>query len=225
MSTPASLFGGGEVPDDVDLNAEVDRLRELRRTRTRLGFGTRPALVVVDLQQAFTLSDERRAAPVLEANAALLAAVRAAGAPVVYTRTFVPSPEEADVRWGATQDLSQFLPGSPAAEIDDRITTEPGETVIDKPHASAFFRTGLHERLTELGVNTVLITGTSLSGCVRATAVDASAYQYRAVLVEDCSYDPRTFSREAALWDLADRYADVVSLAETLEYLAGLPRT
>lgn len=223
MSQPIdSIYGAGEVPDDIDYTAEAHRLRQARRERERLGFGASPAVVVVDLQAAFTEPSGDRIAPVLAANAQLIKTARARAVPVFYTVMDVPSRDAVNIRWRSTHDLTPFLPGAPSARIDDRIRPEDGDILVGKPHASAFFATDLHPRLTSAGVDTVLVTGTSTSGCVRATAIDAAANGYHSVVVEDCSYDPRTFSREASLWDLADRYADVVTLAEVLDYLGSV---
>ncbi|MCE0763534.1 isochorismatase family protein [Pseudonocardia kujensis] len=217
-----SLYGPGEAADDVDFNEEVIRLRRARAERDRFGFGERPVVVVIDYQVAFTEPSGARVEPALAATRRLIEVARDRAIPVIYTAQGWDSLESASPRWQATQDLNGFVGDSPLVAVDDRIAPLAGERLIVKPHASAFFGTDVHEHLSELGVDTVLLAGTSTSGCVRATAVDAAALGYRAVLVEECTYDPRTFSREAALWDLADRYADVVALAEALAYLSEL---
>jgi maleamate amidohydrolase len=215
-----TIYGVGEAPDEIDFSAEASRLRQARRERERLGFGAWPAVVVVDMQAAFTEPSGERMSPVLAATGRLLEAARARQVPVFYTVMHVPSLDAVNLRWRTTHDLRPFLPGRPSARIDDRIAPQAGDVLVAKPHASAFFGTDLHARLAAAGADTVLVTGTSTSGCVRATAIDAAAHDFHSVVVEDCVYDPRPFSREAALWDLADRYADVVDLAAVLEHVS-----
>ena len=206
----------------VDWAGEIATIRAARAATIRVGPGTRPAVIVVDFQRAFMENEDPRAAAALSATTPLLDAARRSRVPVVYTATSVDSLEEVNATWKVTQDLRPFLRGSPSSEIDPRIAMQWGDILVEKPHASAFFGTHIAERLDRLGVDTLIVTGTSTSGCVRATAVDGCALSYRVMVVEDCCYDPRLVSREASLWDLADRYADVVTVGQMLDYLATL---
>jgi len=208
----------------VDWAAEIDRIRELRSASPRLGPGTRPALVVVDFQRAFMENDDPEAADALTATAELLDAARSSGVPIFYSAMTIDSLDEVNVTWKALQDLSVFLRGSKPSEIDPRVAMRWGDILVEKRHASSFFGTRLADDLTRLGVDTLIVTGTSTSGCVRATAVDGCALSYRVMVVEECCYDQRVVSRETALWDLADRYADVVVLKEMLDYFSSLRR-
>jgi nicotinamidase-related amidase len=112
--------------------------------------------------------------------------------------------------------------GSPWVEIDPRIAPAPDEPVLVKSFASAFFGTPLSSLLASAGVDTVIVTGASTSGCIRATAVDALQHGYRAVVPREAVGDRNPAAHEANLFDLDTKYADVVSLEETLAYLGAL---
>lgn len=211
----------------VDWNVEMQRIQELRRSRTRVGPGVRPAVVVVDFQRAFTEHEgcgpATRAA--LERTAELLAAARAAHVPVVYLRNAVDDLDDRMLAQKVRSSLTErCLKDDPWARISDVVAPAPGDTVVDKRCASGFYRTGLDDVLRGLGVDELVVAGTSTSGCVRATIVDASFRSYRISAVEECLDDFRPISGEVAKWDIQDRYGDVVPLAEVLarfEALAG----
>ena len=113
---------------------------------------------------------------------------------------------------------------SPAGEICDELAPAPGDVVIRKRFASAFFETPLRSILGERGVDSVLIAGLSTSGCVRATAVDAVQSGFIPLVVRDAVGDRAAGPHDASLFDLDAKYADVVSLAETLRHLRTLPQ-
>ncbi len=204
--------------EPADWKAEIEQIRAKRAATPRLGFGERPALLLVDLQTAFVGSEEGDVARVLANTAELVRAARPQ-IPVVYVTLVIDSPGDLTVTWRSFHDLSAVQRGEPGAQVDPRVAPEPGEVVVEKTNASGFFGTNLHDVLQGLGVDTLLVAGTSTSGCVRATVLDASAHSYRVMVVEECCHDSRPVSREAALWDMADRYADVVSLEEALDHL------
>jgi nicotinamidase-related amidase len=193
----------------------------------RTGFGTAPALVVVDVNRGFTdpgsplvcdLDD------VVEAIQALLGEARAGGVPVVYTTVAFDAAARAaaSVFIEKVPALLALEAGSPWVEIDPRIAPAPDEPVLVKCFASAFFGTALSSLLASAGVDTVIVTGASTSGCIRATAVDALQHGYRAVVPREAVGDRNPAAHEANLFDLDTKYADVVSLEETLAYLGAL---
>jgi maleamate amidohydrolase len=96
------------------------------------------------------------------------------------------------------------------------------DKVVEKKHASGFAGSALKSELDALGVDTVFLTGTSTSGCVRSSCIEGAALGFRMILVEEGSYEPRPLSGPVALSELADRYADVVSLKEATDYLESL---
>jgi maleamate amidohydrolase len=208
-------YGVTDSASDDDFDRQVEQYREARAQRPRLGLGRRPAVIVVDLQNTFTSACGAKADATVEGTARLLAEARAKEIPVFCTFIGFDSVDDlTSTRWRTIFDMSTFLPGQHGREIDKRVAPELGDVVVSKPHASSFHGTGLDGRLRSRGVDTVLVTGASTSGCVRATAVESDALGYRTIDVEDCVYDPRPLPREASLSDLADRYADVVASAQ-----------
>jgi nicotinamidase-related amidase len=195
----------------------------------RAGFGERPALVVVDMNVAFTDPSSPLACPLEDVVAAiqgLLRECRAAGFPVVYTT--VAYDEEGRERAAAFIDkvpaLLTLEAGSRWVEIDPRLAPLPGEPVLTKLFASAFFGTELHALLAAAGCDTLVVTGASTSGCVRATAVDALQHGYRPVVPHEAVGDRNPEAHTANLYDIDAKYGDVVSLEEALgrlEELAG----
>jgi nicotinamidase-related amidase len=193
----------------------------------RGGLGGRPALVVVDMSVGFTDPKSPLACDleeVVDAVELLLVAARRAGVPVVYTT--VVYDEEGRRRAGVFIEkvpaLLTLEEGSRWVEIDPRIAPEPGEPVLRKLHASAFFETELADHLAASGCDSVIVAGASTSGCVRATAVDALQHGYRTVVPREAVGDRNADAHEANLYDIDAKYGDVVPLAEALALLEEL---
>jgi nicotinamidase-related amidase len=191
------------------------------------GVGRRPALVIVDVNNGFT----DPASPLVcdleetvEAIRKLLDAFRRAGLPVVYTT--VSYGEGDRVAAKAFIDKMPVLltleAGSRWVEIDDRIAPLPSEPVLNKLFASAFFGTSLGSLLASHGCDSVVVTGASTSGCVRATAVDALQHGYRPVVPREAVGDRNPAAHDASLYDLDLKYGDVVSLDDCLVALEEL---
>ena len=204
----------------------------------RSGIGSRPCLLVVDITYAFTGD---RPEPILESVkrfpnscgeaawealpriAQLIGAMRARSLPVIYTRQ---APRVDAVTAGAWARKNSRVLAETAVDVDpmripEMIAPTPGEIVIDKDKPSAFFGTTLISYLHALRIDSILIAGTSTSGCVRSSGVDAFSYNYPTVVVEDCCFDRSQTSHAIALFDLHSRYADVVPLDELLPMLDG----
>jgi nicotinamidase-related amidase len=204
----------------------------------RGGIGSRPCLLVVDITYAFTGD---RPEPILESVkrfpnscgeeawealpriAELIAAMRSRSLPVIFTRQ---APRVDTVTAGAwARKNSRVLADTPVGldpmQIPDLIAPAPGELVIDKDKPSAFFGTTLLSYLHALRVDSIIIAGTSTSGCVRSSGVDAFSYNYPTAVVEDCCFDRSLTSHAVALFDLHSRYADVVRLDELLPMLGA----
>lgn len=193
----------------------------------RAGLGERPALVVVDLSVGFTDPESPLACDLEEVVVAvgrLLAAARRSGVPIVYTT--VAYDEEGSRRAAVFLEkvpaLATLAAGSRWVEIDPRIAPAPGETVLVKLHASAFFETELADVLAAAGCDSVVVAGASTSGCVRATAVDALQHGYRTVVPLEAVGDRDLRAHEASLHDIDAKYGDVVPLAEVLAHVEGL---
>jgi nicotinamidase-related amidase len=193
----------------------------------RAGFGRRPALVVVDVNVGFTDPASPLACELDGAVAAirrLLDEFRRAGLPVVFTTVAFDDAarQAAAVFIEKVPALLTLEAGSRWVEIDPRIAPEPGEPVLVKSWASAFFGTGLASILATQGCDSVVVTGASTSGCVRATAVDALQHGYRVAVPREAVGDRNQAAHEANLYDLDTKYADVVSLEETLAHVEDL---
>lgn len=197
-----------------------------------IGFGDLPALLIVDMQGDFVDPDApTTCAPMaqerLPAIETLLAASRRARIPVIFSRGLV-CPDLSDVglwKSAAHAEGRVQVEGSPGAEIVPELAPGPGERVVAKRRPSAFFDTDLHGILQSLAVNTLLVAGASMSGCVRATVVDAFSHDYRTMVVRDCVIDRSLAVLEANLFDVDSKYADAVALQDVLRYLGDVPRS
>jgi nicotinamidase-related amidase len=192
----------------------------------RAGFGRRPALVVVDVNRGFTdpasplvcdLDD------VVEAIGRLLDGFRAAGLPVAFTTVAYDDAgkQAASVFIDKVPALLTLEAGSPWTEIDPRIAPRDDEPVLTKLWASAFHGTPFASFLTATGCDTLVVTGASTSGCVRATAVDALQHGYRVLVPRDAVGDRNPSAHEANLYDIDTKYGDVVTSDEVLAGIEG----
>ncbi|MFH7042243.1 isochorismatase family protein [Paucibacter sp. JuS9] len=199
--------------------------------RARFGYGRKAVLVNIDFQCAYTRFDEFKTAyetdpRQIEHVNALAAAFRAKGWPVVWTHVaYADSGEDAGV-WGTrtnTPDsLQNIKHGSRRTEFDERCQIERSrDLVYCKRMPSAFFETPLQSLLVWHQVDTVVITGGSTSGCVRATAVESLSRGYRTIVPEQCVADKHESYHFANLTDMQLKYADVVDVQETLDWLGG----
>lgn len=193
--------------------------------RKAQGLGRRPALLLVDMIVGFTdpacaLGCEADA--VVAANRELLAVFRAKHLPVAYTTVVYRDDNEARVFRDRVPALENLKPGTEWIEIDPRLEPRPGEPVFEKQWASGFFRTGLDEYLRGESVDSLVVTGLTTSGCVRATAVDGLQHDYRVVVPREAVGDRNPEAHRANLFDLHAKYADVLDLAQVLAILEEL---
>lgn len=200
-------------------------------TRRRFGFGRRAALVNIDVQCAYTQPDTFVTAyetdpRQIEHMNALAARFRARNWPVVWTYVaYLASGEDCGI-WGTRTDtpdsLQNIKEGSPRAMLDPRTERATSDIVFNKRMASAFFETNLRSLLTFHGTDTVVVTGGSTSGCVRATVVDGLSCGYRMIVPEECVADRHESPHFANLYDMAVKYADVMPVAEALDAIAQM---
>ncbi len=205
------------------------------------GFGKRPAVLVIDVNWAFC---GERSEPILQSikrwrtscgEAAwaaldyikkLIDAAHAKGLPVIYTtgERRADNWDAGSWRWksnrGEESRANDHVDGN---EIVAPIAPSPQDIVIRKQKPSGFFGTSLPAYLTLLGCDSVIIVGTTTSGCVRASVVDAFSLNYRVTIAEEGCFDRSEASHAISLCDMHAKYADVVSTSEVLEYIAGLP--
>jgi maleamate amidohydrolase len=188
------------------------------------GFGRRPALIVIDMSVGFTDPESPlhcELEEVVEAIERLLAATRAARLPVVYTTVAydAAAKERAAVFIDKVPALLTLEAGSRWVEIDPRLAPQPGEAVLTKLFASAFYGTPLGSLLAAQQVDGLIVAGASTSGCVRATAVDALQHGYRVVVPREAVGDRNPAAHEANLYDIDAKYGDVLPVEGVLDHL------
>jgi nicotinamidase-related amidase len=207
----------------------------------RAGLGERPVVLVVDMNYAFcgdkdepiTESVKRWrnscghdawvALPILRR---LLDAARTKKLPIVYTTSGIRKDGWDRGAWGwknrraSEGAVRNNINGN---EIMPQIAPQPTDIVIEKLKPSAFFATPLISYLTQLRADSLIVTGTTTSGCVRATVIDGFSYNFRQAVVEDCCFDRYSLSHVANLFDMNAKYADVVSSDGVISYIQNLP--
>jgi maleamate amidohydrolase len=191
---------------------------------TRLGFGQRPAVLVVDFINAYTTPGSPLYAPAVaeavKATAELLALARQKNVPVIYTRVlYHKNGLDGGIFVKKVPVLLKMVEGEPLADIVSELPPAPQDVVIVKQYASAFFGTSLAATLTALGVDTLILTGCSTSGCIRATAVDGVQHGFRVGVPRECVGDRHPGPHAANLFDIHSKYGDVVSVSEVMDYL------
>lgn len=221
-----------------DVLTEADRIViEKGKYGQPRGFGKNPLLMVIDLQPNYIGADKpiekqldewpsgggERAWKGVRKILSLRDAAREAGVPVIYTRNVQNAPAAFDnFAYKRKRDNTQYREGSPSAELLDCVQPAPGELVMPKSYASAFYGTPLQSYLVTLGIDTIIIVGGSTGGCCRATAVDAATRSYHLVCVEDCLFDRIEVSHKAALLDIWMKYGDVVDSDTVKAYFSSL---
>jgi maleamate amidohydrolase len=194
---------------------------------TNIGFGTRPAVIVIDFVNAYTTKGApffgQGVVDAVDHSVPLLAAARTARVPIIYTKVlYHPSGMDGGLFVKKVPALRALVAGEPLAEIDSKITPEPEDLVIVKNYPSCFFGTTLQSTLMGLGVDTLVLIGCSTSGCVRAAAIDAIQYGYRVIVPRECAGDRHDAPHDANLFDINAKYGDVVPKATVIEYFQGI---
>jgi len=209
----------------------------------KAGLGQRPALLIIDVNYNFT-GDKPE--PILESVERFRTSCGEEGWEAVYRirellaearkkhlPTFYTTAEENRSNstlmiggWAAksnrtTEDMTEQW--EKANEIVEGIAPQPGDIIVHKQKPSAFFGTALMSMLNEVHADTVLVCGTTTSGCVRASVIDAFSYNMKVSVVEECVFDRGQASHKINLFDMAMKYADVIPLKETVEYIRDLP--
>lgn len=188
--------------------------------------GTRPAVVVVDFTYGFTDTRYPTAADMsaqMAATRKLTDLAREKGFPVIYT-VIAYHPGELDkLAWlKKATGMAALVEGSRLAEVDAATGIQPGDAVVVKKGASAFFGSTLGALLTGAGVDTVVVTGATTSGCVRATVVDAVQSGFAVLVPADCCADRAQAPHDANLYDMQQKYADVTDSADVLDWMKTL---
>lgn len=202
-------------------------------TGKKLGLGSRPAVIVVDVQHRTVGDDKPTLQSIRESGfptscgdvawkavrkiGRLLEAARGRNIPVFYAIIERQGAIDAGLfsrKLAGISTSSIHRPGTKGTQIPDEIAPQPGDFVISKRQSSAFFGTPLISQLNVLRVDSLIVAGCSTSGCVRATVIDAFSYGIPPTVVEDCVYDRSQFSHKVSLFEMNAKYADVTTLSE-----------
>jgi maleamate amidohydrolase len=197
----------------------------------RIGFGKKAAVLVVDFVNAYTTPGSALYAPaVVDAvreTVDVLDVARRNDILVVYTRVqYSANGLDGGIFVQKVPVLRTMVEGEPLTDIVPELPPAPEDVVITKQYASAFFGSPLAALLTSQGVDTIVLTGCSTSGCIRATAVDGMQYGFRVIVPRECVGDRHAEPHEANLFDIDSKYGDVVSKAEVMEMMplaSGVP--
>jgi maleamate amidohydrolase len=197
---------------------------------SHMGFGRAPAIIVVDFIRAYTEPGSPLYAPAVveavKATAPLLKAAREKGVPIIYTRVvYHQSGADGGLFVRKVPALRRMVEGEPLSEIVPELPPAPDDVILIKQYASSFFGTSLAAMLTARGVDTLIITGCSTSGCVRATAVDAMQNGFRPIVPRECVGDRHDGPHEANLFDIDAKYGDVVPLSDVMSQLQMVQRS
>ena len=190
----------------------------------RIGFGQSPAILVIDFVKAYTVETSPLYAPdvlkAVEKTRILLNAARPLGIPILFSRVLYNKNMLDGGHFVRKIPVLQcMVNGHPWADLVDELPLHPDDTVLSKQYASAFFGSSLASTLNSMKIDTLILTGCSTSGCVRATAVDGIQYGFRVIVPRECVADRHPQPHEANLFDINAKYGDVLSLGEVIEHL------
>jgi len=194
--------------------------------RNSLGMGLKPALILVDIIEGFTDPECPLGCDcpeVVAANGELLSAFHKARLPVFFTTVVYRDVAQARVFRSRVPALNLLTPDSRWVLVDKRLDVHPGDVLVEKHWPSAFRGTDIDRQLRALAVDSLVVTGLSTSGCVRATAVDGLQYDYPVLVPREAVADRNPEAHLANLFDLHAKYADVCSVADILDALSKLP--
>lgn len=218
---------------DPEIRAALDKLfasdsslYQERGFQRRIGWGKKPALVVIDMANAWTREDNAFTCEgmdlVIPALNEVLAAFRAKGLPIIFTTTayeIIEGPHSDMGLWGKKIPAEVLRAGTEAVQIDSRLERRDNEMLIVKKQASAFRGTNLNSYLNACDVDTVVVTGATASACVRATVEDAIADGFRPIIVRECIGDRIAGAVEWNLYDMDAKFGDVEPLAAVLDHM------
>jgi nicotinamidase-related amidase len=207
----------------MDRFQESMEMYKQRGFSQRVGFGKSPAIIVVDFINAFTDDSYKLGGNYdqqIERLIPLLEKGREKKAPIIYTTTaYHPSFKDGGVFIKKVPALKELVLGTPAVEVDARIEPQKEDYLITKKYASSFFGTSLSSLLTSLEVDTLIITGCTTSGCIRATVIDANQNGYRPIIPMECTGDRTNLLHENNLFDMDAKYGDVTETSSVIDYL------
>jgi len=206
------------------MSESLQSYQEVGYGARKVGFGKKPAIIVVDFQRAFldekfALGQSPRIRKAAVETVELLELARIKEIPIIHT--VVGFRDQWDMgRW--KMDIQWIAENSEAAELSPILKAPSNEPVIIKKAPSAFFNTDVLRLLTLQSCDTVIVTGCVTSGCIRATVIDAFSYGFRTIIPEECVGDYTEEQHRANLFDVNNRYADVLTKAEVMDYLSTI---
>ena len=218
--------------DDILTKVDREVIRRGGYGKTR-GFGEHPALMIIDPQYNYTGTDR----PILEQIhewpsgvgesswrameriKRIVSVSRRRSIPIIYTRQIQDSIRFDGFAAKTDREQSQYLEGARGTKIVDELAPKKGDFVINKSYSSAFYGTPLLSFLIKLRADTLIVTGGTSSGCIRATCVDAVSRNFNVAVIEDCVFDRISVSHKVALLDLWMKYCDVITSEEAIRYL------
>ena len=192
----------------------------------QFGYGRRPALLIIDMAYGWTdpeyATGSQRLDEAIVGINRLLPVCRKKQLPIIYTTYPAPRNNEEPMH-SSDEAKTRYVPwDAHACEIDDRLAPHPEDLIIYKENASAFFGTSLATYLIDNRIDTLIITGCSTSACVRATATDARAYRFKAIVPRECVQDRAAAAHEWNLLDIDAKFGDVVSTDDVITYVESL---
>lgn len=193
----------------------------------RLGFGQKPALLIIDFIKAYTEPESPLYAEdvvtAVERSKELVKYCRQNNVPIIFTQVlYNPSMRDGGLFVQKVPSLQKMTADEPMAQLVDELPPGPEDTIISKQYASCFFGTSLSSTLRAMGVDTLILAGCSTSGCVRATAVDGMQHGFRVIVPKECVGDRHQGPHEANLFDINAKYGDVLSLNEVIDNIEQL---
>lgn len=190
----------------------------------RIGFGRRSALLVVDFTVGFNdpkLFGGGNIDAAIRRTAGLLEFFRRRSLPIAFTRiVYADDGSDAGVFAMKLGNLRMLTESNPAGQVVAELAPRAGELVVRKTQASAFFGTGLAPWLVQQGADTLVVAGCTTSGCVRASVIDACSHNFRPIVARDCVGDRAPGPHEANLFDMGQKYADILERDEIIESLS-----
>lgn len=208
--------------------SDKEQVYEKAKLGGRVGFGKRPAIIVIDLQKGFTLPTAAAGGDMtktVEAVNRLTEAARKKNVKVIYTRVgYNKDGIDLGVFGHKAKILREFTRDHWYYEMDERLKIKEGDVILEKHWPSALFGTHLLQMLIPMHIDTLILTGCTTAGCVYATSVDSCSYGFRTVVVSDGVTDRSEETHNMFLWNMGQKYADVMDVSEVVKEIGKLDR-
>jgi maleamate amidohydrolase len=214
-------MSGNQMTDDT---SELE-VYERQGYGGRSGFGNKPAVIVIDFVNGFADPDQFGGGNIgtaIDNTAKLLSAARKARVPIAYTRVvYADDGSDAGVFCLKAPNLAKLTEHAPGSQIVDALSPEPGDYIVRKIQPSAFFGTNLSAWLISKGIDTVIVSGCTTSGCVRASVIDSMSYNFKTIVATDCVGDRALAPHRANLFDMEQKYADLMTHEQIIPLLSN----